>query len=224
MVIARKSTLRSSAVGNSARSREAVKDVVRALSQEEYQYKDPVTEFLRKLYGEVDFEGARQEMELAAGVIEDDFFLEQFKDEFVENARYLVSEAYCRIHHVIDIAFVLFFPPMFLHNAEFDLSTFLRYLLSPTVNYQIVSACRVKKESDGWLIWFVMLVSMPRLTSKRFVTVSCFCSPSPSAVETYVLSYSEHRPDEPFRDASLPVRYRTVKRSPLQSSGHGIDD
>ncbi|KAK4700623.1 translation initiation factor 3 subunit E, partial [Phenoliferia sp. Uapishka_3] len=103
VVISRKSTLRSAAVGNSARSREAVRDVVRALGQEEYQYKDPVTEFLRKLYGEVDFEGAREEMDKAAETMEDDFFLEPFKAEFVENARYLVSEAYCKIHHRIDI-------------------------------------------------------------------------------------------------------------------------
>ena len=66
-----------------------------------------MTEFLRKLYGEVDFEGAREEMSKAAGgVLEDDFFLEQFKDEFVENARFLVSEAYCKIHHRIDIGCV----------------------------------------------------------------------------------------------------------------------
>ncbi|KAM0745649.1 eukaryotic translation initiation factor 3 subunit 6 [Meredithblackwellia eburnea MCA 4105] len=103
VVISRKSTIRSAAAGNSARSREAVRDVVRALGQEEYQYKDPITEFLRKLYGEVDFEGAREEMGKAAVTMEDDFFLEQFKDEFVENARYLVSEAYCKIHHRIDI-------------------------------------------------------------------------------------------------------------------------
>ena len=103
VVIARKSTLRSTAIGNSAKSREAVKDVVRAIGQEQYQYSDAITEFLRKLYGQVDFEGAREEMEKTVHVMEDDFFLEEYKDEFVENARYLVSEAYCRIHHKIDI-------------------------------------------------------------------------------------------------------------------------
>lgn len=116
VVIARKSSLKSAAVGNSAKSRESVRDVVRALAQEEYQYSDPVTEFLRKLYGEVDFEGAREEMAKAAAVMEDDFFLEAFKGEFVENARYLVSEAYCRIHHKIDIGSVL--PPLALAGAD----------------------------------------------------------------------------------------------------------
>ncbi|SCV70739.1 BQ2448_3501 [Microbotryum intermedium] len=103
VVISRKSTLRSTAAGNSARSREAVRDVVRALGQEQYQYSDAVTEFLRKLYGEVDFEGAREEMTSVASVLESDFFLEEFKDEYVAHARYLVSEAYCKIHHRIDI-------------------------------------------------------------------------------------------------------------------------
>ncbi|GAA6037881.1 hypothetical protein JCM8097_005084 [Rhodosporidiobolus ruineniae] len=108
VVISRKSTLRSAGPsGNSARSREAVRDVVRALGQEQYQYSDAVTEFLRKLYGEVDFAGAREEMakcgDSDAAVLDDDFFLEPFKAEFVENARYLVSEAYCKIHRRIDI-------------------------------------------------------------------------------------------------------------------------
>lgn len=110
VVISRKSTLRSSGTTSTSRSREAVRDVVRALGQEQYQYSDAVTEFLRKLYGEVDFEGAREEMAKAAGgVLEDDFFLEQFKDEFVENARFLVSEAYCKIHHRIDIGYAALF-------------------------------------------------------------------------------------------------------------------
>lgn len=33
-----------------------------------------------------------------------DFFLSEFKDEFLDSARYLISEAYCRIHQKIDIA------------------------------------------------------------------------------------------------------------------------
>ncbi|GAA6005391.1 eukaryotic translation initiation factor 3 subunit E [Rhodotorula paludigena] len=107
VVISRKSTLRQAgpaSAGNSARSREAVRDVVRALGQEQYQYHDAVTEFLRKLYGEVDFEGAREEMSRCdAAELDDDFFLEAHKGDFVENARYLVSEAYCKIHHRIDI-------------------------------------------------------------------------------------------------------------------------
>lgn len=107
VVISRKSTLRSAgpaSAGNSARSREAVRDVIRALGQEQYQYQDAVTEFLRKLYSEVDFEGAREEMSRCdAAELDDDFFLQEFKAEFVENARYLVSEAYCKIHHRIDI-------------------------------------------------------------------------------------------------------------------------
>ncbi|BGP15016.1 hypothetical protein JCM10213_002839 [Rhodosporidiobolus nylandii] len=109
VVISRKSTLRSAgpaSAGNSARSREAVRDVVRALGQEQYQYADAVIEFLRKLYGEVDFSGAREEMAKCGGetsILDDDFFLEPYKAEFVENARYLVSEAYCKIHRRIDI-------------------------------------------------------------------------------------------------------------------------
>lgn len=132
VVIARKSTLRSAAVGNSARSRESVREVVRALEQERYQYQDPITEFLRKLYGEVDFEGARKEMTEATAVLEGDFFLEEFKDEFVENARYLVSEAYCRIHHKIDIGYVFgFLSPLCLFVVAFG--RFVLFVFTDTI-------------------------------------------------------------------------------------------
>lgn len=36
-------------------------------------------------------------------MVQDDFFLGEFKDEFVEAARGLVSEVYVRIHQRIDI-------------------------------------------------------------------------------------------------------------------------
>ena len=32
-----------------------------------------------------------------------DFFLSEFKDEFLDSARYLISEPYCRIHQRMDI-------------------------------------------------------------------------------------------------------------------------
>ena len=71
---------------------------------EEYQYSDPITNFLKELYIVFDFEGAQKELTVAVKVVENDFFLQEFGDDFLDNARYLISEAYCRIHHKIDIA------------------------------------------------------------------------------------------------------------------------
>lgn len=75
---------------------------------EEYQYQDPVTAFLKELYVEFDFEAAQRELSKAETVVANDFFLSEFRDEFMDNARYLISEAYCRIHQRIDIAYALF--------------------------------------------------------------------------------------------------------------------
>lgn len=36
-------------------------------------------------------------------MLKSDFFLASLADEFVECARHLISESYCRIHQVIDI-------------------------------------------------------------------------------------------------------------------------
>jgi len=70
---------------------------------EEYQYTDPVTTFLKELYVEFDFEAAQKALKEAEKVVTNDFFLDDFGDEFMDNARYLISEAYCRIHQRIDI-------------------------------------------------------------------------------------------------------------------------
>lgn len=88
----------------SSRVRHAIKEVVKVVQMEEYQYHDPVTSFLKELYVEFDFEAAQRELTLAEEVVGNDFFLSDFKDEFLDNARYLISEAYCRIHQKIDIA------------------------------------------------------------------------------------------------------------------------
>ena len=74
---------------------------------EEYQYTDPVTTFLKELYVEFDFEAAQKALKEAEKVVANDFFLDNFGDEFMDNARYLISEAYCRIHQRIDIGCVL---------------------------------------------------------------------------------------------------------------------
>ncbi|KAF8585071.1 eukaryotic translation initiation factor 3, subunit 6 [Ramaria rubella] len=88
----------------SGRLRHAIREVVKVIQMEEYQYMDPVTSFLKELYIEFDFEGAQRELTKAEQIVGDDFFLGSFADEFLDNARYLISEAYCRIHQRIDIA------------------------------------------------------------------------------------------------------------------------
>ncbi|KAI9443654.1 eukaryotic translation initiation factor 3 subunit 6, partial [Lactarius indigo] len=77
---------------------------VRHAIREVYQYADPVTKFLKELYVEFDFEAAQHQLQLAERVVGNDFFLSEFREEFLDNARYLISEAYCRIHQRIDIA------------------------------------------------------------------------------------------------------------------------
>ncbi|EAU82264.1 eukaryotic translation initiation factor 3 subunit 6 [Coprinopsis cinerea okayama7 len=105
-ILSRKTAAASnnSAAPVSSRVRHAIREVVKVIQTEEYQYQDPITNFLRELYVEFDFERAQQELSKAEEVVSNDFFLNQFVEEFLDNARYLISEAYCRIHQKIDIA------------------------------------------------------------------------------------------------------------------------
>ncbi|EPQ26153.1 uncharacterized protein PFL1_06361 [Pseudozyma flocculosa PF-1] len=85
---------------------QALKDIVRIVDTEFYRVggKDPIVDFLIKLFVDFDFEAAQQELGQAEKVAANDFFLGEFKDEFVEASRYVVSEAYCKIHQKVDIA------------------------------------------------------------------------------------------------------------------------
>ncbi|KAI9452791.1 eukaryotic translation initiation factor 3 subunit 6 [Lactarius psammicola] len=103
-VLSRRAQAGGAAAPVSSRVRHAIREVVKVVQLEEYQYSDPVTKFLKELYVEFDFEAAQHQLQLAERVVGNDFFLSEFREEFLDNARYLISEAYCRIHQRIDIA------------------------------------------------------------------------------------------------------------------------
>ncbi|KAF7992073.1 hypothetical protein HCN44_001398 [Aphidius gifuensis] len=83
--------------------RSTLKDLVKVIQQESYTYKDPITEFLEHLYVNFDFDGARQKLQECQTVVINDFFLIALLNEFVENARLMIFETFCRIHQCISI-------------------------------------------------------------------------------------------------------------------------
>ncbi|KAK9825491.1 hypothetical protein WJX74_001021 [Apatococcus lobatus] len=85
------------------RRRNVLKDLIRIIEQESYEYSDPITQFLECLFIKYDFEGAQQKLLECEEVIDNDFFLTACKAEFVENARLFIFETYCRIHQCIDL-------------------------------------------------------------------------------------------------------------------------
>eukprot|EP00013_Stygamoeba_regulata_P005485 CAMPEP_0177637292 /NCGR_PEP_ID=MMETSP0447-20121125/4895_1 /TAXON_ID=0 /ORGANISM="Stygamoeba regulata, Strain BSH-02190019" /LENGTH=424 /DNA_ID=CAMNT_0019139213 /DNA_START=21 /DNA_END=1295 /DNA_ORIENTATION=+ len=94
----------TTAVITNKRRRNVLKDLVKVLQQEQYTYRDPITEFLECLYVNFDFEGAQQKLRDCEKVLVNDFFLVACRDEFIENARMFIFETYCRIHQCIDIS------------------------------------------------------------------------------------------------------------------------
>jgi len=84
--------------------RNSLKDLVKVIQQEAYAYSDPITEFLQSLYVKFDFDKAREELTECQVVLFNDFFLIACLDEFVENARLMIFETFCRIHQCISIS------------------------------------------------------------------------------------------------------------------------
>lgn len=96
----------ATAVIISRSKRNILKDLVKVIQQESYTYKDPITEFIEHLYVNFDFEGARQKLFECQTVLHNDFFLIACRDEFVENARLMIFETFCRIHQCISIQMI----------------------------------------------------------------------------------------------------------------------
>jgi translation initiation factor 3 subunit E len=88
---------------NSNAYQKQVKDLVRVVKQEGYEYSDPLTLFIKALYIDFDFEEAQQKLSEAEAILREDFFLGSLADSFVDSARHLISETYCKIHQRIDI-------------------------------------------------------------------------------------------------------------------------
>ncbi|KAG0046225.1 eukaryotic translation initiation factor 3 subunit E, partial [Gryganskiella cystojenkinii] len=93
----------SAAVITNKRRKNLLKDLVKVIEHESYQYRDPVTEFVEALYVNFDFELAKQKLVECEEVLENDFFLVAIQEDFIQNARCFISETYCRIHQKIDI-------------------------------------------------------------------------------------------------------------------------
>jgi hypothetical protein len=190
---------------------------------EEYQYQDPVTRFLKELYVEFDFEGAQRELKEAVEVVGNDFFLNEFREEFLDNARYLISEAYCRIHQKIDIAYV---PSSFLrfealgHLTDVSISSSVTSRNASTSQKKKArSGLSISSERRGW-------AQMPRSILRRYVLSSSFdpLSPPSPPLRPYADAHStERNRNQPPRPTSLPNHHRkdARTRSPYTSSWIG---
>jgi len=85
------------------KSRKApLKDTIKLLSTEE-KYSDPVTKFLLCICRDYDFDLTQSLLTECIEVVANDYFLSDYLEPFLEGARLLVFEYYCRIHKCIEI-------------------------------------------------------------------------------------------------------------------------
>lgn len=96
-------TNRSRSQNNSHTYQKQLKELIRVVKQEAYEYEDAVTQFIKALYIDFDFQEAQRKMKEAKLILAHDFFLGASVESFVESARHLISESYCKIHSQIQI-------------------------------------------------------------------------------------------------------------------------
>ncbi|VEL14386.1 unnamed protein product [Protopolystoma xenopodis] len=90
-------------ISSDKKKKSLIKDLVHLVQQEAYSYQDPVTEFISCLYVKFDFDGTQEKLKLCETVLPNDFFLTGCFEDFMENARLLMFESFCRIHHSVGI-------------------------------------------------------------------------------------------------------------------------
>jgi len=105
-------------INKSSRRHQVMKDLVKVIQEESYTYRDPITSFIEDLYVKFDFDGAQQKLRDCETVLSNDFFLVACVDEFIDNARLMIFETFCRIHQCISIKMLAQKLNMDSENAE----------------------------------------------------------------------------------------------------------
>jgi len=65
-----------------------------------------------------DFKKAQEMLEKCSTVLENDFFLKNYTEQFIENARQIIFETFCRIHQCISIEMLAEKLNMNINDAE----------------------------------------------------------------------------------------------------------
>lgn len=78
-------------------------DVSRFIVEEQYTYKDSITEYVRLLMKTNDFESASIMLESAMKIVCSDFFLSYYRNYFLEYARNAFVKKYCCLYSIINV-------------------------------------------------------------------------------------------------------------------------
>jgi translation initiation factor 3 subunit E len=85
------------------RRKTMLRDLLNEIQSMNYQYSDPITEFLSSLYNQFDFDEAQQKLKECQELVKADFFLQIYADQFVHEARVMICEMYCAINRRVDL-------------------------------------------------------------------------------------------------------------------------
>jgi len=88
---------------NLDKKQKRLNEVIKLINQEHYNYTDPILDFLRCLNVKFDFESAQAHLVQSKQVLQTDYFLHTYADDFIEQGRILIFEMFCKIHQKIRV-------------------------------------------------------------------------------------------------------------------------
>lgn len=117
---------------------------------------------MEHLYVNFDFDGARQKLRQCQTVVFNDFFLIALLNEFVENARLMIFETFCRIHQCISIGYIF---KIYYYHYIFEKGYFIIEIIL-TCAFIRMLAEKLNMKADVAECWIVNLIRNARLDAK----------------------------------------------------------
>jgi translation initiation factor 3 subunit E len=78
----------------------------RVISAESHNYSDPITDFFKAVYIDHNFDNALDNLRETERVVNSDYFLSRYAEDFRKEASRFYFETYCRVHKMIDIKLI----------------------------------------------------------------------------------------------------------------------
>jgi len=88
---------------NVEKKAKTLRQLIQLIKQEQYNFSDPVVDFLHCLENQYDFEAAQVKLKQSEQVLRSDYFLHDYAEDYTEQGRTLMFEMFCKIHQKIKI-------------------------------------------------------------------------------------------------------------------------
>jgi translation initiation factor 3 subunit E len=86
------------------RRKTAINDLLREVRHIKHEYSDCFTDFMQCLYEQFDFGDAQRLLKTCVETMRKDYFLQNYAERFIQQARMLICEVYCQLNRTVELS------------------------------------------------------------------------------------------------------------------------